>query len=44
MKKGEPIDTFLGGVNEIRDQLTAIEETLDQELMVRTTLNVVSED
>ena len=44
MKKGEPIDTFLRVLNEIRDQLTAIEAMLDQELMVRTTLNVVSED
>ena len=44
MKKREPIDTFLGGLNEIRDQLTAIGVTLDEELMVRTTLNAVSED
>ena len=44
MKKGEPIDTFLGGLNEIRDQLTFIEATPDQELMVRTALNAVSED
>ena len=44
MKKREPIDTFLGGLNEIRDQLTVIEATLDQGLMVRTTLNAVSED
>ena len=44
MNKGQSIDTFLGGLNEIRDQLTAIAATLDQELMVRTTLNVVSED
>ena len=44
MKKGQSIDTFLEGLNEIRDQLTAIGETPDQELMVRTTLNVVSED
>jgi len=44
MKKGEQIDTFLGGLNEIQDQLTAIEAMPDQELMVRTTLNAVSED
>ena len=44
MRKGQSIDTFLGGLNEIRDQLTAIGVTPDQELMVRTTLNVVSED
>jgi len=43
MKKGESIDTFLDGLNEIRDQLTSIGATLDQELMVRTTLNAVSE-
>lgn len=42
--KGQSIDTFLGGLNEIRDQLTAIGVTLDQELMVRTTLNAVLED
>ena len=44
MKKGEPIDTFLDGLNEIRDQLTSIGATLDQELMVRTALNAVSRD
>ena len=44
MKKREPIDIFLGGLNEIRDQLTSIGATLDQELMVRTTLNAVSKD
>ena len=44
MKKGQSIDTFLGGLNEIRDQLTDIGATQDQELMVRTTLNAVSED
>ena len=44
MKKGQLIDTFLGGLNEIRDQLTAIGATQDQELMVRTTLNAVLED
>jgi len=38
------IDTFLGGLNEIQDQLTAIGATPDQELMVRTTLNDVLED
>ena len=36
--------TFLGGLNEIRDQLISIEATPDQELMVRRTLNAVSED
>lgn len=44
MKKGEPIDTFLRGLNEIRDHLTSTEATPDQELMVRTALNAVSED
>jgi len=44
MKKGQSIDTLLKGLNEIRDQLTALGATLDQELMVRTTLNAVSED
>ena len=28
MKKGEPIDTFLRGLNGIRDQFTAIKATL----------------
>lgn len=44
MNKGQSIDTFLEGFNEILDQLTAIGATPDQDLMVRTTLNVVSED
>ena len=44
MKKGEPIDTFIGGLNEIRGKLTSIGAMLDQELMVRTTLSAVSED
>lgn len=44
MQKGEQIDHFLGRLYEIRDQLTSIGATLDQELMVRTTLNAVSEE
>ena len=44
MQKGEQIDTFLGRLKEIRDQLTSIGATLDQELMVRTALNTVSEE
>ena len=44
MQKGEQIDTFLGRLKEIRDQLTSIVATLDPELMVRTALNAVSED
>ena len=42
MKKGEPIDTFVLGLNEIRDQLAAIEAIPDQELIVRKALNAVS--
>lgn len=44
MQKGEQIDVFLGRLKEIRDQLTTIGATPDQELMVRTALNVVFED
>eukprot|EP00253_Pinus_taeda_P017040 PITA_17040 len=44
MQKGEQIDVFIGGLKEIRDQLTSVGATPDQELMVRTALNAVSED
>ncbi len=44
MQKGEQIDVFLGQLKEIRVQLTSIRATSDQELMVRTALNAVSED
>ena len=44
MQKGEQIDTFLGQLKEIQDQLTSIGATQDLELMVRTALNTVSED
>jgi len=44
MQKGEQIDTFLGCLKEIRDQLTSIGATPDEEMMVRTALNAVSED
>ena len=44
MQKGEHIDPFLGRFKEIWDQLTSIGATSDQELVVRTTLNAVSED
>lgn len=44
MQKGEQIDPFLDLLKEIRDQLTSIGATLDQELMVRTALNEVSKD
>ena len=42
MQKGEKIDVFLGRLKEIHDQLTSIGATPNEELMVRTTLNVVS--
>ena len=44
MQKGEQINVFLGGLKETRDQLTSIRATPDQELMVRTALNVISKD
>ena len=44
MQKGEQIGLFLGRLKKIRDQLTSIGATLDEEMMVRTTLNAVSED
>lgn len=44
MQKGEQIDLYLIILHEIWDQLTSIGATLDQEFMVRTTLNTVSED
>ena len=44
MQKGEQIDHFLGELKEIRDQLTSIGATPDVEMMVRTALNVVSEE
>lgn len=44
MQKREQIDHFLARLKEIQDQLTSIGATLDQELMVRTALNAVSED
>ena len=44
MQKGEQIEVFLGRLKEIHDQLTSIGATPDEELMVRTTLNAVSED
>jgi len=42
--KGQSIDTLLKGLNEIRDQLTVVGATPNQELMVRTTLNAVLKD
>ena len=44
MQKGEQIDVFLDRLKEICDQLTSIGATPDDELMVRTALNTVSED
>ena len=40
MQKGKQIDIFLGRLKEIQDQLTSIGAMPDQELMVRTTLNL----
>ena len=44
MQKGEQINPFLGRLKEIRDQLTSIRATPDQELMVRIAPNAVLED
>lgn len=44
MQKGEQIDQFLCRLKEIRDQLTSIGATPDQELMVRTALSTFSEE
>ena len=42
--KGEQIDPFLLRLQEIHDQLTSVGSTPDPEFMVRTALNVVSEE
>jgi len=44
MQKGEQIDTFLGRLKEIRDQMTSIGATPDEKMLVRTALNAISED
>ena len=44
MQKGEQIDHFLGRLKEIRDQPTSIRTTPNHGLMVRTTLNAISEE
>jgi len=44
MQKGEQIDLYLSRLQEIQVQLTSIGATQDQEFMVRTALNAVSED
>lgn len=44
MQKGEQIDHFLGWLKEIRDQLTSIRAKPNQEMLVRTALNAVSEE
>ena len=44
MKKGQLIDTFLRGLNEIRVQLTAILSNTGSGAYGEDNLNVVSED
>lgn len=44
MQRGEQIDIFLGRLAEIRDRLTSIGVMPDEEMLVRTALNTVSED
>lgn len=44
MQRGEQTNIFLGRLTEIRDQLTSIGATPDEEMLVRTALNTVSED
>ena len=44
MTKGEEIDPFLFRLQVIRDQLTAMGVKVEDDVMVRTALNVVIED
>ena len=44
MSKGEEIDPFLFRLQLIRDQLTAMGVKVEDDVMVRTALNVVTED
>ena len=44
LQKGEKIDLFLLRLQEIRDQLTSMGATPDQEFIVRIALNAVSEE
>ena len=44
MQKGEEIDPFLFRLQTIRDKLTAMGATLDEGLLVRTTLNAITEE
>lgn len=44
MQKGEEIDHFLLRLQGICDQLTSMGSTPDPKFMVRTALNVISED
>ena len=44
MQKGEEIAPFLLRLQGIRDQLTSVGSTPNPEFMVRTALNVVTED
>ena len=42
--KGEEIDPFLSRLQLIRDQLTGMGVKVDDDVMVRTALNAVTED
>ena len=44
MAKGEEIDHFLSKLQSIRDQLTGMGVKVDDNVMVRTALNAVTED
>lgn len=44
MHKGEEIDTFLFRLQMIQDQLISMRETPDEGLLVRTTLNAVTDE
>ena len=44
MHKGEEIDPFLIRLKAIQDQLVAMGATPDDGLMVRTSLNVITDD
>ena len=44
MAMGEEIDPFLSRLQSIRDQLTGMGVKVDDDVMVRTALNVVTED
>ena len=44
MSKGEEIDPFLSKLQSIRDHLASMRVKVDDDVMVRTALNVVTED